>query len=467
MKLFSTKIIVLFGVILISHVSKSQNIFSGEPVQIVGAFNGYATTPYNTDYRTTTYRRLSVSSGTPTDGRGQWFGTINVQSSGGNVMPINMAGGGGNGFLFISGPASNRFQNKWVFSNIGQGAINSLNDITAVNSGNDMGLDMSTAGYYSLVFNDVGYSTLTNSKYYVAYTTNAPVSVTRGLETLNSNGSVTVDINTSATPSSQENIYVRYTKMLAFSGNLSSTILQATGSGTNYSATIFPNGNGVYKYYVFTSTKTLAQLNASSEIDKSLQAIKFDDNNNSNYQFVNVLSSKLSKFEGKNNEKNVSLFWKNEDETNVYFYELMRSLDGTNFEKVASVSKNSNAQNGEYNFIDNYQITNKVFYKLAIVEVGGKKINSNIITLTNTTKNIFFAFPNPSNGFVTLQLSKEINGTNTANLFNNNGKLCFTKNVVFENGIGKMSVPASVSKGLYQLTINVNNTKYNLQLLIE
>ena len=53
--------------------SIAQNIFSGEPVQVVGSFNGYTTTPYGSDYRTTSFRRVSVNTGIPTDGRGQLF----------------------------------------------------------------------------------------------------------------------------------------------------------------------------------------------------------------------------------------------------------------------------------------------------------------------------------------------------------------------------------------------------------
>ncbi|MFY8089821.1 MAG: hypothetical protein ACOVMI_01105, partial [Chitinophagaceae bacterium] len=161
---------------------KSQNIFSGEPVQVVGLMNGYSTaTAANS-----TFRRVSVSSGTPTDGRGQWFKTFNAQSSGGDVTNTNMNGGSGNGFLFISGPSGNRFQNKWVFSGVGQGVVNAINGISAFNSGNDMGLNMSTAGRYTFVFSDVGY-TGTNARYYVGYTSSAPVTVNRSSQTVNFN----------------------------------------------------------------------------------------------------------------------------------------------------------------------------------------------------------------------------------------------------------------------------------------
>ncbi|TDP58399.1 MopE-related protein [Flavobacterium dankookense] len=258
----------------------AQNIFSGEPVQVVGSFNGYATTPYNSDYRTTSFRRVSVSTGTPTDGRGQWATTINVQPSGGNVTPINMLGGGGNGFLFISGPSGSRFQNKWVFDGIGQGALNAVNG-TVYNTGNDMGLNMSTAGRYTFVMNDVGY-TGTNSRYYVGYTTNAPVTVSRTSQSFNLTQTV-VNITTSATPSSGENVYVRY-RVGTNNFSASTAVVQATGSGTSWTATLPAQACGsTVHYYVYTSTRTLAQINSDSETDRSLATLRYDDNGGTNY----------------------------------------------------------------------------------------------------------------------------------------------------------------------------------------
>lgn len=260
--------------------------FSGERVIVVGSFNGYAATPYGTDYRTTNYRRLTTISGTPTDGRGQWTTTINIQNSGGDETPVNMLGGSGNGFLFISGPSANRFLNKWVFSGIGQGTVDTVNGISAFNSGIDMGLNMSAAGFYTFVFNDCGY-TQTNARYYVGYTSDAPVNVSRTSQLI-SPTTVTVNISTSATPSPQEKIYVSYTTGTDFSGAGTSTTVQATGSGTSNSAT-FPNGT---KYFVFSSTLSLAQLSFNSldffspqatEAEKKHGVLKFDDNSGSTY----------------------------------------------------------------------------------------------------------------------------------------------------------------------------------------
>ena len=130
------KCIVKLNLVLILHFftamnTLAQNVFNGEPVQIVGPFNNYSTSPYASDYRTMSYRRISTTNGFPTDGRGQWTSTINVNALGGDINPINMSGGSNNGFLFISGPANNRFQNKWAFTNIGSGVVGSnINNIS-------------------------------------------------------------------------------------------------------------------------------------------------------------------------------------------------------------------------------------------------------------------------------------------------------------------------------------------------
>ena len=287
----STKKMLLLkwvGVILLSCITIgqaiAQNVFSGEPVQWVGQPNGYNTNPYNSDYRTTVYRKISTTVSNPADGRGQWATTVNVQNTGGDVTPFNMPGGGGAGWLMISGPSSGRFNNKWNFNGIGQAAVNSINNIIRQGGGNDMGLNMSTTGRYTFVMRDAGYA---NSEVYIAYTSNAPVSVSRTGQSFNPSGFTSdISISTSASPSSGENVYVRY-RSGTNDFTTGTSIVQATGSGTNWTAAIPQQtcGATVY-YYVFTSTRTLGQLNGNSEQERSLSAIRYDDNTGNNYNYT-------------------------------------------------------------------------------------------------------------------------------------------------------------------------------------
>ena len=275
---FLQKCIVFTFILMQSLQSNAQNIFNGEPVQWVGRPNGYSTNPYNSDYRTTVYRKLSTTSSNPNDGRGQWSTTINVQNSGGNITPDNMSGGGGAGWLLISGPSSGRFNNKWNFNGVGQAAINSINGLVKQSGGQDMGLNMSALGYYTFNMKDAGYI---NSEVFIGFTNNNPVSIIKSSQSYSGQQPI-INITTGTTPSSGENIYVRYNSSNDFTS--SSSVVQATGSGTLWTATLPSQSCGsTLFYYVYTSTRTLAQINSDSESNKSLAALRYDDNFGNNF----------------------------------------------------------------------------------------------------------------------------------------------------------------------------------------
>ena len=437
----------------------AQNIFSGERVQVVGAFNGYVTTPYDTDYRTTTYRRVSVASGNPLDGRGQWATTINVQSSGGDVTPVNMTGGGGNGFLFISGPSANRFLNKWVFSGIGQGTVDAINNISAFNSGNDMGLNMSTPGYYSFIFNDGGYST-TNAQFYIAYTSAAPVQPTRSSELFNPDGTATITISTSSAPSAQEKIYVRYTTGADFSGTGSSGIAEAAFAGGNYTATIPAQANGlVVRYYVFTSTRSLAQLTADPESSKSLAAIRFDDNSGNNFSYTaGVLPVVISSFTGSMNDDKIRLRWVAEQEVNMLHYELYKSNNGVAFSLLETVTARGNSSSRtEYEFFDTHPNAIGNYYKIICVGRDGKKSATRIIRVNYISiDNRLTIYPNPVVKDLNISVTSMQRGSYRIMIYADGGQMVYSQPYE-HNGFDKtlhLVLPETIKTGPYRIYIS-------------
>lgn len=236
------------------------------------------------------YRRVATTANNPSDGRGQWTTTLNAQASGGDVFTTNMTGGTNSGFLFTSGGScgtAGNYANKWVFSGIGSAALNQINGnnwFTA--GGNDMGLNMSNAGYYTFVLRDAGYA---NSNFYVGYTAAAPVSISHTTSTqvtLNGDYSLTVQATLSATPSAQENFYLRYRANTNDFTTGTSLTAAGTVSGTTVTFTIPTQAVGatVY-YYIFSTTVANGTLNGYSESDKSLAALRVADNSNNNFAY--------------------------------------------------------------------------------------------------------------------------------------------------------------------------------------
>jgi hypothetical protein len=458
--------IILFCCIWINEINAQSNIYGPENVMVVGTFNSFNTAVFGSDYRTMKYRKLSVATGTPTDGRGQWSTIINAQAAGGDIMPINMNGGGGpgnSGFLLISGPASNRFANKWAFATVAQGSVDGIN-FTSYNSGDDMGMNMSAAGYYTFVFNDCGYTDV-NAKYYLGYTGADPVNVSRTMEVINPNNSATISITTYVAPSPQEKVYLRYTTGADFAGTGSSTVVLASGSGTSYTAAIptFPP-NTVVRYYVFTSTKSLAYFTAASESDKSLAELRFDDNANANYQYtLGVVPVKLLSFDAVVKNGSVFTKWIVAEEDDVDTYKILKSTNSIDFKAIGTiVSKRSLAPEEVYTFTDNNATAGKSYYQLQINKVTGEKKYSDVATVSfkNIEKGIT-VITNASNTQLTLKMKNITVGIYAMNIYNNLGQLLYTQKVNRTNIYAdEIITPSTVlEKGVYNLSFSSQTEK--------
>ncbi len=110
-----------------------------------------------------------------------------------------------------------------------------------------------------------------------------PVTVSTVTSAAGTYGSRVVSITTSGTPNANERIYVRYTTN-AF---VSSTIVQATGSGTSWSATI-PWQSSAVTYYVYTSNKAATSINAdvttySTQSVHDMATLNLNNNGGANY----------------------------------------------------------------------------------------------------------------------------------------------------------------------------------------
>jgi hypothetical protein len=142
----------------------------------------------------------------------------------------------------------------------------------------NLGFNRSSGKYYTFRLN--GESTWWNRQFMIMETDNAPVTISNVTDNSSSagEGNVTVSIALSASKSTQEVIYVRYTT----DGWSTSSFLEATGSGTDYSADIpGVNGNTTVEYYVLTTTMPLAKI----QVYPNLATLRGNNNGGSNYSY--------------------------------------------------------------------------------------------------------------------------------------------------------------------------------------
>ena len=202
--------------------------------------------------------------GTP-NGVDWYTNVVNVAASGGDTTT------GTHQFKMVG---DQNWANQWSGATV---TIDGTSTLTW-NSGNGT-ITFGSAGFYS--FRAVNPPSGSSAKIAVMKTSARPVTITLTSQTPvapRTNDTVAIGISLSASKSSEEHVYVRWT-----SNNwTSSSFPEATGSGTSYTATIpaMPNGRTV-DYYGLTSTST----NLSSSNADAL-TLNLDSNGGSNYGYT-------------------------------------------------------------------------------------------------------------------------------------------------------------------------------------
>jgi hypothetical protein len=115
--------------------------------------------------------------------------------------------------------------------------------------------------------------------------------------------------------------------------------------------------------------------NINGCVDNSASTLRMDD-------CMIVLPLTLVHFSGSRQGGNVVLRWKTEEEVNTSHFVVERSTDGIHFTTVQQV-KTSGGAAGNYSTTDNNSIAGKLYYRLQMVDKGGRFTHSNIITINN------------------------------------------------------------------------------------
>ncbi|MBL7727862.1 MAG: hypothetical protein JNM68_09255, partial [Dinghuibacter sp.] len=279
--------------------------------------------------------------------------------------------------------------------------------------------------------------------------------------------------STGATPSAQEKIYVRYTTGGDFSGSGISFVVEATGAGTSYTATIPAQTSGiVVRYYVFTSTRTLAQLNTHIEEEKSVAVLKYDDNNGANYSYTaGVLPVVISVFTGAQQDDKIRIRWIAEQELNMQYYELYKSNNGVAFSAIATINARGNgATRTEYEYFDNLPNVIGNFYKIICTSRDGKRSATKIIRVHYySIDNRLTIYPNPVKTELNISVTGMQKGQYRVMIYSDAGQLVFAQPYE-HNGFDKtlhLPLPATVKRGPYRINITNQYEFYKGSFIVE
>jgi trimeric autotransporter adhesin len=188
--------------------------------------------------------------------------------------------------------------NQWgTLAAAGVQTLASYNSVISANAAT------ASANFVASVYNNNGRLPATLANYYYTYnimkgtsyasqrmsileTSYNPVVISSVTQAAGTNGSRTITITTAATPNAAENIFVRYST----NSYAASTIVQATGSGTTWTATI-PWQNATVSFYAYSSNRSKTSIDSdvaslSTQEVHDLSTLNLNNNSGTNYSWT-------------------------------------------------------------------------------------------------------------------------------------------------------------------------------------
>ena len=238
--------------------------------------------------------------------------------------------------------------------------------------------------------------------------------------------------------------------------------------------------NATLKMYYFDGE--LAGINKSelqfyrSEDNGATWALIGEDNNDQAYNWVlknnvdhlsrwtlasinNPLAVKLISFTAALENRTTHLQWITSQEINSSYFDVLRSVDGTHFEKLLNVPAHgtSNSQI-TYNAVDGHPFSGINYYRLKQVDIDGSFGFSSIVQVNVKDETSYTVFPNPAAGKFHLDINLPVAKNAVIRLYDVNGRILQQKELQLISGSNQVEWNISaLAKGTYFLRANDNS----------
>lgn len=225
-------------------------------VVLAGDWNGFNKGDPTAPWKLT---RITAPATTGTPDAFNWHkNTVHVAANGGDTAP------GVHSFVVVG---DNSYSNQWGGVTIKIDSTSSLPFYSGNAFGPTNSISLEDGFYYSFRIIEPLYSVLSNVTIAVMKTSGPPIAVDRSAQqpaAPTSNDPINVSIVTNQSKSPEERIFLRWSTDFF----ITSHVVEASGSGLNYSATIPPQPAGSAVFYsILTSTVDLSQYSSSGAID--------------------------------------------------------------------------------------------------------------------------------------------------------------------------------------------------------
>ncbi len=179
----------------------------------------------------------------------------------------------------------------------------------------------------------------------------------------------------------------------------------------------------------------------------------------------------LVSFDAKPEGEQVRADWIVSMEINNDYFTIERSLDGLEFEPVATVKgAGSHSTEKKYFTYDEHPEMGLTYYRLRQTDFDGKSKAYDMVSVTMTSSAVtsFDIYPNPNKGVFTIQLETEFDEVNVM-VFNNVGQMVFFSELLGTTGKTKtqLDLGDKLATGIYFVKIGSGKDTYIKQMVIE
>ena len=179
-----------------------------------------------------------------------------------------------------------------------------------------------------------------------------------------------------------------------------------------------------------------------------------------------VLDVNLLSFNGKLQNSLAQLSWNTSPETTPVHFIVERSIDGRNYNSVATLAGGNN--NNRYLYTDPRQVSGTVWYRIIMVTQSGKKKYSSVIQLRDNNSELDITnVVNPFNGTLNFNVIIPANTEVSIELLDMAGRKVFSTEKLVYTGSNSLSLDTkSIAPGIYTLRVGTKE-KYLVKRVIK
>jgi hypothetical protein len=173
------------------------------------------------------------------------------------------------------------------------------------------------------------------------------------------------------------------------------------------------------------------------------------------WQCTGLIPVTLIDFKVSKNSGSINLNWTTTKETNFRMYEIERSIDGINFNKIASIAGRN---------LENYSTTDSdlpnaktVFYRLKMLDIDGKFSYSKVIAVRLFNSSGALVFPNPATNELTIKLQQVIADKSFVKIADVTGRIVLESKILQGQNALHLNIH-SLSEGKYFVTLQSRDT---------